>query len=541
MTVAATEPATTSAWAPLRVRVFRALWLAQLGSMVGTWMQTVGAQWLLVDEPNAATLVSLVQAMAMLPVLLLAMPAGALADILDRRRLLVAVQAFQVVVGAGLTVLVLLDRLPPVLLLLGTLLLGCGTTLTIPGYQALVQEFVPRSQLPSVAALNGIAMNLARSVGPAVAGVLVAQLGVAVVFAVNALSYVAFAAVLIGLRREPPDRSQLPERFGGALAAGARYVRNAPAVRRMLLRTLLFGVPGSALWALLPLVASRRLALDASGYGLLLGALGVGAVAGALLLPRAGRFSKNTLILVAGLVFAAATVVSVSVPRVWVVLAVLVPAGAAWLTVLASLSGSLQAFLPGWVRARGLSVYQMAFAGGQAIGSIGWGLLAQHWGLEPALLTAAALMAGGALTVMVWPLHDVGGMDRNLAVYWPEPNLDLEPELEGGPVLVTRTFSVAPEQEQEFVAAMAAVRRSRLRTGATRCGLYREGEDPRRFVEVSLYPTWAEHLRQHTGRLTGADEAAEMAASRLVTHGPQVMHLFPAGATTPDRPDGQSS
>lgn len=282
--------------------------------MVGTWMQSVGAQWLLVDEPNAATLVSLVQAMAMLPVLLL----------------------------------------------------GCGTTLTIPGYQALVQEFVPRSPLPSVASLNGIAMNLARSVGPAVAGLLVAQLGVGVVFAVNALSYVAFAAVLVGLRREPPERSGLPERFGGALAAGARYVRNAPAVRRMLLRTLLFGVLGSALWALLSLVASRRLALDASGYGLLLGALGVGAVSGALLLPRTGRLSKNTLVLVAGLVFAAATVVSVSVPLVWVVLLVLLPAGAAWLTVLASLSGSLQAFLPRWVRARGLSVYQMAFAGGQA-------------------------------------------------------------------------------------------------------------------------------------------------------------------------------
>jgi MFS family permease len=536
-----TDPAPSSAWAPLRVRVFRALWLAQLGSMVGTWMQTVGAQWLLVDEPNAATLVSLVQAMAMLPVLLLAMPAGALADILDRRRLLVAVQAFQVAVGAGMTVLVVLDQLPPVLLLLGTLLLGCGTTLTIPGYQALVQEFVPRSQLPSVAALNGIAMNLARSIGPAVAGVLVAQLGVAVVFAVNALSYVAFAAVLVALRRRPQDGNDLPERFGGALIAGARYVRNAPAVRRMLLRTLLFGVPGSALWALLPLVASRELGLDASGYGLLLAALGVGAVAGALLLPRTRRFSKNTLILVAGLVFAAATAVSVSVSVVWVVLAILVPAGAAWLTVLASLSGSLQAFLPGWVRARGLSVYQMAFAGGQAIGSIGWGLLAQHWGLVPALMTAATLLAGGALTVAVWPLHDVGGMDRNLAVYWPEPSLHFEPELEGGPVLVTRTFAVAPEQEQDFVAAMAAVRRSRLRTGATRCGLYRGGEDPQRFVEVSLYPTWAEHLRQHSGRLTGADEAAEQAATRLVTDGPHVMHLFPAGMDRPDPEPAQPS
>jgi MFS family permease len=522
---------TPSAWAPLRVRAFRVLWFMQLGSMIGTWMQNVGAQWLLVDEPNAETLVALVQAAAMLPVLVLAMPAGALADIVDRRRLLVGVQAFQVTAGATLVGLTLAGRLSPATLLTITFLIGCGTTLTIPGYQALVQDLVPRDQLRSVAGLNGVAMNLARAIGPPVAGVLIAQAGVVVVFALNAVSYAAFGAVLLGLRRPPGRPNRLPERFGGALRAGARYVRHAPTVRRIVLRCLLFVVPGAALWALLPLVASRLLELDAGGYGLLLGALGVGAVLGAAALPRVGTWlTPNRLVLVSGLVFAAVTAASVLVRDVAVVAAVLVPAGFAWLSVLATLNGILQSFLPAWVRARGLSIYQMAFAGGQAIGSVVWGVAAQLWGLTPALLTAAVLLAAGAVSVLVLPLRDTGSLNRDPAVYWPQPHLEFDPELEDGPVLVVRRFTVPADRTAAFVRAWRGVRRSRLRTGATSCALYRDGADRSRFVEVSLYPTWAEHLRQHEGRLTGSDEQVEAAMRELAGTGPQVEHLFPADA-----------
>src|SRR6476661_6490684 len=236
--------APTSAWAPLRVRAFRALWTAQLFSMIGTWMQTVGAQWLLVDEPNAATLVGLVQAAAMLPTLVLALPSGALADIVDRRRLLVAVQVFQVVVGVGLTVLTATGLLTPALLLTATFLLGVGTTLTIPAYQVLVQELVGREQMRSASALNGVATNLARAIGPAIAGLLVAQIGVTAVFVLNALSYLALGVVLLMLRPVIAVENLLPERFMSALVAGTRYVRHSRAVRRLLLRTLLFVVPG---------------------------------------------------------------------------------------------------------------------------------------------------------------------------------------------------------------------------------------------------------------------------------------------------------
>jgi MFS family permease len=534
--VAAAAPgrASESAWAPLRVRVFRILWLAQLASLIGTWMQTVGAQWLLVDQPNASTLVALVQTATMLPVLLLALPAGVLADAYDRRRLLIAVQVFQFAVGVALTVLTVAGRLPPALLLALTFLLGCGTTLMMPGWQALTPELVSRSELPAASALGGVAQNLARAVGPAIGGVLIAHVGVAAVFALNAASYALLGFVLLRWRREAEDVTDLPERFGGAILAGGRYVRHAPVVRRIMLRSALFVVPGAALWALLPLAASRLLRLGPSGYGLLLAALGVGAVIGAFALPRIrARLPASRSVLLAGLVFAAGMLVVALVRTPAVVAAALVPAGLAWLAVLATLNATMQLFLPNWVRARGLSVYQVVFLGGQGIAALGWGLLAQWWGLPTTFLVAALLMALGAVSIVRWPLHDVHGMDRNPAAYWPEPHLEFEPDPHDGPVLVTRVYRVPEERVPRFLEAMTRVRRSRLRTGATSYGLYRDGADPQRFVEVSQYPTWAEHLRQHAGRLTGTDQAYEEEATALVEGRPEVAHLFPAKAEPP--------
>ncbi|MFI2711636.1 MFS transporter [Micromonospora sp. NPDC018662] len=518
-----------SAWAPLRSAAFRSLWLAVLASNIGTWMQTVGAQWLLVDQPGAATLVALVQTASMLPVLMLALPAGALADTFDRRRLLIAVQCFLAAVGVLLTVLTAAGRMPPALLLTLTFGLGVGQALTLPAWQAVIPELVPRSQLVSASALGSISVNLARSVGPAVAGVLVAQAGVAVVFAVNAVSFAIFALTLLRWRPERRDADTTPERFTAALRAGGRYVRHSPVVRRILLRAALFVVPGSALWALLPLVASRRLGLGAGGYGVLLGALGVGAVAGALVLPRIRRvLTSNHLLLLAGLLYAAVLAALALVPVPAVAVVALVPAGLAWMTVLSSVNAAMQLFLPGWVRARGLSVYQMVFAGGQALGAVAWGALGEFTGLVGALTVAAALMAVGALSVLLWPLRETRGVDRDPAVYWPEPHLTLEPPARGGPVLVTVSYTVRPERQAEFVEAMRAVGRSRRRTGAMRWGLFRAGERAHGYVEVYQVPTWEEHLRQHGGRLTGADRVVEERARALAEDDVRVSHLLPA-------------
>jgi MFS family permease len=487
----------------------------------------VGAQWLLVEEPGAEALVAMVQVAAMLPALVLALPSGALADILDRRRMLLAVQLFQACVAVALAALTVAGRMAPALLLTFTFLLGCGVALSLPAYQALIQDLVPRAQIRSAAALGGVAVNGARAVGPALAGLIIAQVGPGAVFALNAVSYVVFALVLLCLRRPEPGVEVAPERFASAIRAGQRYVRNSPAVRRMLLRVGLFVLPGAALWALLPLVASRLLGTGPTGYGVLLAALGAGAVLGADLLPRLGpRLSPNRLLLIAGAAFTGSLLACVLVRNLVLLAILLVPAGIAWLWVLITVTGALQAFLPGWVRARGLSMYNIVFFGGQAIGALLWGLLAHWFGLLPVFGAAAAVMALGTATVWVWPLRDVAGLDRDLAVFMPDPTLVRDPDPDEGPVLVTLTYTVEDDQVPAFVEVMKEVRRSRLRTGATSCELYQDGADPSQFLQVSQYPTWGEHLRQHTGRLTGADQALYEEAMALAAGPPEVRHLF---------------
>lgn len=525
---AAAEPPPT-AWAPLRVATYRNLWLAMLAANIGTWMQTVGAQWLLVHQPNAATLVSLVQTASSLPILLLALPAGALADSLDRRRLLISVQFFVVGVALALTLLTAAGRMPPALLLTLTFAFGVGQALTLPAWAAIIPDLVPRELLRSASALGSISVNMARSIGPAAAGVLIAWIGVPLVFALNMIAFLCFALVLFRWRPGTSRSVEVPERFTAALRAGGRYVRHSPIVQRLLLRALLFLVPGSALWALLPLIASQRLGLGSGGYGVLLAALGAGAVLGGLALPWVrANLSPGLFLLLAGLAYGLTLAVVAVVPIEAVVLVVLVPAGVAWVLVLSTINAEIQLFLPGWVRARGLAVYQVVFAGAQALGALAWGVVSDVLSLVVAHLAAAVLMVAGALTVRIWPLPDLRAVEQDPATHWPELDLIDEPDPAVGPVLVIITYTVRPEHRDRFVAAMEDVRAARQRTGATRWGLFREGEEHDRFVEVYLLPSWDEHLRQHGGRLTKADQAAEL---RALTHAegvPRVRHLLPA-------------
>jgi len=524
-----TSDQAVSTWAPLRIGIFRALWLAVLVSNIGSWMQTVGAQWLLVSQPHASLLVALVQTADMLPDVLLAYVGGVLADTFDRRLLLMVVQGCMVITGLALTILTIAGQMPPALLLTLTFLLGAGSAFTVPAYQAMIPDLVPRSQLSSASALGSINVNLARAVGPAIAGVLIARIGVGAVFALNTATFLVYGLVVAAWHFPAGTRSQLPERFASALRAGERYVRYSPVVRRILVRSALFLVPASALWALLPVVASQRLGLGANGYGLLLGALGVGAVAGAFILPRIrARLSSNTMLLIASIVYGAALVAVVLVPNAAVILVVLVPTGVAWMAVLSSMNAEMHLFLPAWVRARGLSVYQMVLFGSQAAGAVIWGVIAGPAGLVATFILAAVVMAAGVATIRLWPLLDTSGIARGLEVYWPEPNLLIEPESQAGPILVLTTYTVAPENEQEFFRAMSWVRRSRLRTGAAEWGLYRDGETARRFVECFVVPSWEEHLRQHRDRLTGSDRQHEEQADALSDPPSQTTHLFAA-------------
>ena len=521
----ASSGAAALTWAPLRIGLFRALWIAALVSNVGTWMQTVGAQWLLVHGPHAAVLVPLVQTADTLPAVLFALVGGVLADIFNRARLLVAVLAGMTVAGGALTALTAAHRMPPALLLMFTFVLGTGAILVTPAYQSLVPDMVPGPLVPSASALGSININLARAIGPAIAGLLVAKIGVAAVFGLNAATFL-FYAIVVASHPQLGGTPQSPERFIPGLRAGGRYVRHAPVVQRILLRAALFLVPGSALWALLPLVATRRLGLGADGYGLLLGALGVGAIGGAFILPQVrARLSANALVAVASLTYAAALVAVALSRELALTVLVLLPAGLAWITFLSNVNAALQLFLPRWVRARGLSVYLMVLFGAQAAGAVVWGVAAGAAGLVPAFLISAAVMAAGAATLWFWPFQQIANMDRSL-VRWPEPQLLISADRGGGLVLVRTSYTIAAGREQQFRQAMAPLRQSRLRTGATDWALYQDSQNPRLFIELFSVASWEEHLRQHRERQTGTDLQYHDEAAALSDPPPQTDHYL---------------
>ncbi|KJK59118.1 MFS transporter [Saccharothrix sp. ST-888] len=524
----ATPAAAGPAWSPLREKVFRALWLAQFVSNVGGWVQTVGAQWLLVGHGPA--LVSLVQVAAGLPVLLLALPAGVLADLVDRRRLLLGLQAAMAAAAAVLTALALLGTLGVWSLLLLTFLLGCLTALGGPAWQALQPSLVPREQLRQASALGAVNMNLARAAGPALGGALVAAAGVDWTFAVNAVSFLGILLVLLRWRptAQTPRRGQEREHALAALRAGGRYVRNAPSVRRILLRSALF-VPGAAaLWALLPVAAVQRLGLGPSGYGVLLGAVGLGAVLGAAALPRLGaRLGATGMLALAGTLTAGALLVVAVSRDATSAGAALAVAGAAWIWGLSTLSAALQLEVPNWVRARAVACYLLVFQGGNALGALVWGQLAQRAGLTAALAVPAGLLLLGVVSLRGLPLLN-GRADPALSDTWPEPRLTVEPAPQDGPVLVTATYRVAVPDAPDFTRAMAAIEASRRRTGAIGWGLYRDAAAPERFTEVFTVSSWAEHRAQHHDRYTGIDHEFERTARRFAAEDPVVTHAVAA-------------
>lgn len=520
--------APVSAWAPLGSPVYRALWIAQTVSNLGTWMQTVGAQWMLVGDPRAAVLVPLVQTATTLPVMLLALPSGVLADLVDRRRLLLATQGAMAAGVAALAMLTGAGLATPAVLLILLFLIGCGQALTAPAWQAIQPELVPREQIPAAAVLTSMSVNGARAIGPAVAGALVSLSGPTLVFALNAASFLGIVVVLLRWRRPVAERLMPSERPISALSAGGRFVRGSPVVRRILLRAVLFIAPGSALWALLAVIAADQLQLSASGYGVLLGALGVGAVSGAVVLSRLqAAFGQNTLLTVAAVGFGAATAVLATVHVLPVVVIALVIGGTSWLLALSTLNASMQLSLPAWVRARGLSVYQLVFMGGQALGSLVWGLVAGATSGVTALLISAGLLAACALSVAWWPLHPgTGSLDVTPSAHWPEPALVFEPAPPDGPVVVLKSYRVIPDNQAAFFAAMARVGRSRQRTGAMQWQLFRSGETPDTFVEMFLVRSWDEHLRQHVTRQTGQDLIVEREAEALAEGESTLRHFI---------------
>ena len=528
---ASPHPASASSpWSPFRHPAFVVIWTATVVANLGTWMYTAASGWLMTGLDPDPLIVSLVQVAASLPIFLIAIPAGALADIVDRRLFLIAGEAANTVIAAVFAVLVTYGLVTPGVLLLFTFLVGSFGALTAPAWQAVTPSLVPKQDLQAAIAMNSVGFNISRAVGPALSGALTAAFGIAAPFWINAASNLGVNAGLVWWH--PPRRraSRLPaEKFRRAIRSGLRYARHNPHLRATLLRAVGFFVFASAYWALLPLVARSQLAAGPEIYGILLGAIGVGAIGAAFALPWAKRRLGADRLVAAGTLGTALALVLFGLARssATALLASLL-AGASWIAVLSSLNVSAQVALPEWVRARGLALFMTVYFGAHMAGSALWGQVAALAGLPFAHFIAAA----GALAIipLTWRWHLQTGADVDLtpSMHWPAPIVSRELDEDRGPVLVTVEYRIDPAQRRDFLAALDRLGRERRRDGAYRWGVFEDAADPARFVETFLVESWLEHLRQHE-RVTNADRVMQSEVGRFQVNGePKVTHLIAA-------------
>jgi MFS family permease len=510
-----------SAWAPFQSAVFRWLWFAMLASNIGTWINDTTSGWMMTSLSASPLLVSLVQTAGSLPILALALVAGALADIVDRRRYLIVTQSWMLIFATLLSVTTWMHLLTPNLLLLLTLGLGIGSAMGMPAMSSTTPEIVPAAQLPAAVAMTSIGFNASRAIGPAIGGLILVSLGPATAYALNALSFLAVIGVLLWWKREP-TKSDLPtEQFIGALRAGVRYVANSADFRGVLLRAVLFFLFATATWSLLPLYVRGELKAGPAIYGVMLGAGGLGAIVGGLLLPRLRRrLSREQQVLAANMLFALTTVAMAYLREPVFACAAMVIIGASWIAVLSALQVSAQTSVPAWVRARALSIYITAFSAGLVIGSAGWGWVASHWGIQVAL-TAAPF--GLALSSMITARVSLKGKDPDDLVpssHWPLPIPAEDVAPDRGPALVTVTYLVHLACRAEFLKALHELGHARRRDGAIFWGVFENVERSGDYIETFAVASWLEHLRQHE-RVSYGDQRLQASIATFLTEGTQ--------------------
>ncbi len=543
-----------SVWQPLRRPVFRSRLIASIISNTGSWMQDTAGTWLMTALTTSPLLIALMQTAATLPVLLFGLPAGAMADLFDRRRLLLFWAAWMLVAVALLSMFTLAGWIGPASLLLLTCLLNVGAAMNGPTWQAIVPELVPREELQVGIALNSAGFNLARALGPALGALAVAAFtsvtfGAGLVFLVTACSFTAVLVVLYRWKRTPFYKSALPaERLLGSMRSGLRYARFEPAVQSILIRAFMQTFCVSAMWGLLAVVARDNLHRGALGYGILNGCIGLGAVIAATFVPRTRkRFSANSIVSAAAVMFSMTLLVMAWAPYWIPLILMLIAGGMAWTSTASSLNISVQLSVPPWVQARALGLYQMVFLGGLAVGSAFWGGLAERIGTPWSLTLAATTLIVTlpmarrySLTLGTGSDHSPGRLGSGLVRAGPQ--IVIEPNPEDGPVLITVTFRINPAQAEEFVRAAHELGRVRRRDGAVRWSLFRDPFDPARYMESYVVESWLERQRQ-LERFTVADHAIRNrafafhvdanppAVSRMIlTHTPNKTDPVPGGA-----------
>jgi MFS family permease len=503
--------------------IFRNLLIADVVSDVGTFMQSVGAAWLMVSLNGGPMYVALTQTASALPFFILALPAGAIGDIVDRRKVILFTEIWMAVVAVVLAAMTIADKMSPLLLLILTFALSAGDAFETPTWRAVLPELVQKEDLPAASALNGIEFNFARAVGPALAGFVIAFAGIGAAFLLNTLSFFGVILVVARWKRPAVKRATPPETVTGATVAAIRYVRYSPAVRIVLLRAGTAMFFASGLLALLPSI-SHRINDSPVGYGVLLGCFGCGAVLGALVMQRArSRWPADVIVSVGIAVFGLTTIVAGALRALSLLSVVMLIGGAAWISFISLFNVHVLNQTPDWVRARVLAVSMLVFQGAVAAGSATWGAVAARVGLGRALLGAGL---GAILSTVLGLFLRLGDVSIDLTPWnhWRLPSI-VDADGEMGPVLVTVEYGVDPEHVSEFIKTMRQVGRVRRRDGASRWGICRDLETADRYIETFVVSSWAEHLRQHD-RLTRADSQLEERLLRCVLREPSVRHLL---------------
>jgi MFS family permease len=515
-----------SAWHPLRIPLFRNLLIADLASDIGTFMQTVGAAWLMTTLTSSTTYIALIQTASALPFFLLALPAGSIGDIFDRRKLILCTEIYMFLVAVALAAVTFSGRMTPWLLLLLTLALSLGDAVESPTWRAIFPELVKKEDLQPALALNGIEFNLARATGPGLAGAIVAAAGVLAAFALNAISFLGVIFVIFTWKR-PARKSRLPrESLGSASAAAIRYVRYSPAIRTLLARSGSVIFFSSAFWALLPTVA-KGLSRSALGYGSLLGFFGAGAVAGAVVLQRLrSKLPTEAVIGSATCVFGAVLAATALLRNLELLCVLMVFGGAAWTVFMSIFNTLVQNLAPEWVRARVLAAYLFVFQGCVAAGSALWGELADHSSARVALLAAAVGIASTILLQSFVPLPSAK-LDLSPWNHWGKPGMFEHFDSDAGPVLVTVRYVIDPARSADFLQSIYRYQRIRRRDGATRWGIFYDTEARNVYLETFLVDSWAEHERQHE-RFTVADRAVEEEVLKHTLETPVATHYIHA-------------
>jgi predicted MFS family arabinose efflux permease/quinol monooxygenase YgiN len=525
------SPKTPSFRAAFRHPAFAVIWTATLVSNVGGWMYSAASGWLMTSLNPNPLVVALVQTATTLPVFLFAIPAGALADVFDKRKYLIAVEVVYTSLCAVYAAMIGFGLATPVNLLVFTFLIGAAGAATITAWQSVVAQLVPKEDLTSAVAANSIGVNASRALGPALGGAAIAGLGIVSPFWINAVSNLGVLGALLWWRR-PSSASILPaERLGGAIEAGLRYARHNLALRATLMKAAGFFLFASTYWALLPLVARTQIAGGPGLYGILLGAIGAGAVGGGVIMPwMRSKLGPDTL-MTSGMLGTAVTLILYGLAHDAVIaLVASLLAGASWIAVLATLTVSAQISLPDWVRARGLALFTTVFFGCVTVGSAVWGKLAALLGLPAAHFIAAA----GALVAIPltwhWKLQAGTGVDLTPSMHWPTPLTAQLIDPDRGPVLVTVEYRIRPHEREAFLQALEELASERRRDGAYQWGVFEDAAEEGRIIETFLVASWMEHLRQHE-RVTKADRLVQECVQRFqLKDDPKVTHFVAAKA-----------